>query len=410
MAPSGRKLLAPVLLALVGTGLLAWLGLATTSFTDYEQEAEPALNALRAGDVHEFLARLPAYGGSLILRSPFALVPGLFHGGQLAVFRSMAVPCLVAGAALGVLLWARARKAGLPGTAAYLALALCTVNPITLRTLEYGHPEELLGGVLCVGAALAALGRRPVAAGLLLGLAVANKPWAVLAVVPVLVVLDRGHLRALAAAGAAATVLVAPMVLGDASGVQAARSVATTTGHLFQPWQVWWFAGDYSHVVAARPDYRVPPGWMSSIGHPFVILLPLLFSLACVRRLRAGRPEDGLLLLAVVLLLRCLLDPWNITYYALPFILALTAWEVVGVRRAPLLASAATLATWLSFEQLPQLLSPDAQAATYLAWSVPLTVALAWRLLDPQGSGRAARRVAAALRRPTVLGPKRAAS
>ena len=254
MAPSGRKLLAPVLLALAGTALLAWLGLATTSFTDYEQEAEPALNALRDGDLHGFLARLPAYGGSLILRSPFALLPDLFDGGQLAVFRSMAVPCLAAGAALGVLLWARARKAGLPGTAAYLALALCTVNPITLRTLEYGHPEELLGGVLCVAAALAALGRRPVAAGLLLGLAVANKPWAVLAVVPVLVVLDRGHLRALAAAGAAATVLVAPMVLGDASGVQAARSVATTTGHLFQPWQVWWFAGDYSHVVAARPE------------------------------------------------------------------------------------------------------------------------------------------------------------
>ena len=409
MAPSARKLVVPVLLALAGTALLAWLGLATASFTDYELEAEPALAALRNGDLQGFLARLPAYGGSLILRSPFALAPDLWHGGDLALFRSMAAPCLAAGAALGVLLWARARKARLPRSAAYLALALCTVNPITLRALETGHPEELLGGALCVAAALAALARRPVPAGVLLGLAVANKPWAVLAVVPVMLMLGRGHVRALVAAGAVATVLIAPMVLGGAAGVQAAGRVAGDTGEIFQPWQVWWFAGEHGHVVrgltAEKPGYRVPPPWISGVGHPIVILLGLLLSLACMRRLRARPHEEALLLLAVVLVLRCLLDPWNITYYALPFLLALAAWEVVGSERAPLLALAATVMTWVSFEQLPQLLSPDAQAAAYLAWSVPLAVVLTWRVLDPRGSRRAARRAAVALRRllPTLL-------
>ena len=108
MAPSGRTLVAPALLALAGTALLASLGLLTPSFTDYEQEVEPALTALGAGDLQSFLSLLPAYGGSLILRSPFALLPDLWGGGQLAVFRSMAVPCLAAGAALGVFLSAAA--------------------------------------------------------------------------------------------------------------------------------------------------------------------------------------------------------------------------------------------------------------------------------------------------------------
>src|ERR687885_769394 len=64
------------------------------------------------------------------------------------------------------------------GTAA-MVLLLCAANPITWRAFEMGHPEELLGGVLCVGAVLAATGRRPGCAGLLLGLAIANKAWAV---------------------------------------------------------------------------------------------------------------------------------------------------------------------------------------------------------------------------------------
>jgi len=124
--------------------------------------------------------------------------------------------------------------------------------------------------------------------------------------------------------------------------------------------------------------------------------------------LRTRPSAEGLLLLALVFLLRCQLDPWNTSYYALPFLLALAAWEVVGARRAPLLSLAATVMTWVSFERLPLLVSPDAQAAFYLAWSVPLAIVLAWRVLGPHGSLRAARRAAAALRRllPTLLGPR----
>ena len=90
------------------------------------------------------------------MRAPFALAADGLGGGTLAVFRAVAVPCLLAGAALGVVLAAGllARGAG-RGTVA-IVVGLCAANPITLRALEIGHPEELLGAALCAGAVLAA--------------------------------------------------------------------------------------------------------------------------------------------------------------------------------------------------------------------------------------------------------------
>ena len=43
-----------------------------------------------------------------------------------------------------------------------------------MRALEIGHPEELVGGALCVGALLAAARDRATLAAVLLGLALAN--------------------------------------------------------------------------------------------------------------------------------------------------------------------------------------------------------------------------------------------
>ena len=55
---------------------------------------------------------------------------------------------------------------------------LCYVaNPLTLSALEIGHPEELLGAVLCI-AAVCAMNDRATWAAILLGLAIPNKEWA----------------------------------------------------------------------------------------------------------------------------------------------------------------------------------------------------------------------------------------
>ena len=85
------------------------------------------------------------------------------------------------------------------------------------------------------------------------------------------------------------------------------------------------------------------------------------------------RREDALLLLAMLMLLRCWLDPWDVVYYPLPFIVALGAWEATVARRAPVLAIVATAATWLDFQYLPNHVSLDVQAIAFL---LPATLAL----------------------------------
>src|ERR1700694_2076731 len=173
--------------AVAGSAVLGWLGLYGYAWNDYDNGARTAVTALVNGHVTEFLQLAPAYGGSLIERAPFALIPGLWGGGELAVYRMIAVPCLLAGAVLGVWLVARMRTEGRSTLARGVTLGLCVANPITLSALELGHPEELLGGTLCVAAVL--LAARPstghwraLLAGALLGVAIANKEWAVLAV------------------------------------------------------------------------------------------------------------------------------------------------------------------------------------------------------------------------------------
>ena len=364
--------------------ILGAMGLLTPAFSDYEIEAEPSLHSLRSGDWIAFLQHAPAYGGSLVLRAPFALLPGLWGGGDLALFRSMAAPCLLAAAVLAVVIWWRARELGRSRTTAWIALLLVAANPLTLRALEIGHPEELFGAVLCVATALTAGRGRPVVAGVLLGLAIANKPWAVLAVVPLLAIVETGRAKMLATAAATATIVMLPLVLAGGA-VQEAAAVARTTSGIFQPWQVWWFLGEHGQAVVGnfgeKPDFRVGPQWLAGMAHQAVVLVPVALSLALLPRLRSRPWHDGLLLLAFALLLRCLLDPWNVSYYSLPFLLALVTWEVHAESRPPVLSLGATLLCWVTLVSLPSVAHPDVQAAAYLAWSVPLAALMGWRLL-----------------------------
>src|SRR5580692_2027374 len=227
-------------LAAAGTATMAWLGLYGFAWSDYETEAKPAFDALTHGHVLEFLRLAPAYGGSLVERAPFALLPGLWGGGQLAVYRMLALPCLLAAAALGVWLVAQMREMKWPPAthstlARAVALGICVANPLTLRALELGHPEELLGGALCVAAVLLAAHERPLWAGLALGLAIANKEWTLLAAGPALP--SRRALCMLSAAAVAAIVLAPLTLVGSSGFVASTRGTAAPPSTIFQPWQ-----------------------------------------------------------------------------------------------------------------------------------------------------------------------------
>jgi hypothetical protein len=390
----------------IATATIAWLGLDGFAWSDYETEAKPAFDALTHGHVLEFLRLAPAYGGSLVERAPFALLPGLWGGGQLAVYRMVALPCLLAAAALGIWLLAqmRTRPDG-SKLARAVALGICVANPLTLRALELGHPEDLLGGVLCVAAVLLAARERPLWAGLALGLAIANKEWALLAVGPVLLALAphpgawrwRPAILCMCCAGAAATIVLAPLALVGSSGfVASTRGAAAPPSAIFQPWQVFWFFGHHGAVVrglfgAIKPGYRTAPAWVGTISHPLILAVAAPLTALLWRRER--RQSDALLLLALLLLLRCVLDTWDTVYYPLPFVLALLAWESLGDgRRPPVLALSSTVLAWVSFQWLPMHVSADAQAVFFLAWSLPLAAVLALWLYAPGLLSRRPRR------------------
>ena len=360
------------------------LGMLTPAFSDYEVEAEPSLQALRDGDIQGFLTLAPAYGGSLVLRAPFAVLPNLWGGGDLALFRSMALPCLLAAAVLAVFLWQRGRALGQSSAACWIALLIVTANPVTLRGLEIGHPEELLGGVLCVAAVLAAGARRPLVAGILLGLAVANKPWAIFAAVPLLAIVPDRRPRMLVAAGATSLGVMLPLLLGG-TAVASTTALAGEAGQMFQPWQIWWFLGEHGETVTGMygsyPDHRNIPDWLVGHARQLVVLVVVAVSLMLLPRVRRRGWHDGLLLLAFALLLRCVVDTWNVSYYSVPFLIALVTWELHAFRRPPVLSLASTLCAWLTLVWLPMYAHPDVQALAYLAWSVPLTVLLAARLI-----------------------------
>ncbi len=383
-------------LAVVGSAVVGWLGLYGYAWNDYDTEVRPSLEALTAGHLQEFLRLAPAYGGSLVERAPFALLPGLWGGGSLAVYRMVAVPCLLAGAALGVWLVDRMRREGHGTLARAVALGVCVANPITLRALEVGHPEEMLGGALCVAAVLLAADGRGIWAGLALGLAVANKEWALLAAGPVLLALPQGRrIGAAAVAAASACVVLAPLALMTSGGFSSGTSaVASSTSAIFQPWQIWWFFGAHAGPVrgisgAIKPGYRTGPAWSGVISHPLILGCGVALALALwlwARGQAGGRvPERrALLALALILLLRCILDSWDTIYYALPFVLALLGWEVTGpAGRPPVMALMCTVLVWVNFRWLPSHATPDVQAAVYLAWSLPLAAWMAMRLLAP---------------------------
>jgi hypothetical protein len=306
------------------------------------------------------------------------------------------------------------RTNGRTPLACALALVLITANPLTMLALEIGHPDELLGGVLCVASVLLAACERPAWAGLALGAAIANKQWAVLALGPVLLALPARRILFLSVVGAVALTLLAPFaLLGPGSVTANVKGVATPTGGVFQPWQIWWFLGHHGHVSASGanplpPSDRIAPGWIATLSHPLIVAIAVPLTAAAWWRgrdrpmssvvkttatLGGRRQADALLLLSLLLLLRCMLDPWDNIYYPIPFILALLMWETFSYRRPALLAFTSTVAVWGGHHWLGVISSPDTQAAFFAAWSVPLAVGMAFSLYGRQHDQGEHRRV-----------------
>jgi hypothetical protein len=341
--------------------------------------AGPQINALVHVDLHRFFVHESFLGPvSLVLRAPFAALSNLGHPNLLEQYRLGSFPCLaaigLAGAATVVL--TRERRGGWWHAAVLVGVVL--LGPPVQSALGAGHPEELLTAALMLLAiAAAALGHDRTAA-VLLGLAIASKPWAALAIGPVAVA-SHNRVRVAAAGLALGAALIAPMALANTPAFAAAMHGAADIHHV-RPLSVWWWLSAHRgvtpsgiHMTARRLPRLIVEGM-----RPAILLGAGLLSLAVARAKRSG-VETALLLAALIFMARCVLDPANHAYYEIPFIATLGAWEVVGARRPPALALVASL---LLAQRFRGMLAPDNDliASVYLAWSLPLAGYLAYRL------------------------------
>lgn len=356
---------------------------------DYFSDASAAIDALVRRDLEGFYASQPLMGSfSLLVRAPF--VAAVFHESLETVYFAGALPCLIATVVLGLALARLLAERGQPPAVQGLAAGLAVVNPITFRALHWGHPEELLAAALCVGAVLAALRERELLAGILLGLAVATKQWALLAVLPALLATPRRHLPMLLVSGSVAAALTVPSMVANMdrfSAVAESAAGQATGGASTTPWNVWWPVADLAALPSGGERWMAP-AWVATISHPLIVAVAVpLSALLWLRRDR--RRDDALLLLALLLLLRCLLDNWSNDYYHAPFLLSLLAWETVRRPGVPRLSLTVAILLGLSFwPEQTRIFADSVDSAgllfsVYMAWALPLAVGLAVLLYRP---------------------------
>ena len=382
-----------------------------------------AIQSLAAGDFGRFFATQPSIGPvSVLVRAPFAAIAGIshhltslapkYHGrppvvipqalydSQLRLYRFGVFPCLLAlvllAAAAAVAL-ARCRRNWYV-QALVAGIVLCI--PLWNGALLAGHPEEFLTTALTLGAVLTSVRGRPTAAGILMGLALASKQWALLALPAAAIAAPVGsRRRVLVLAVGVWAAFMAVMAIGDPDRFFAAAKAPGAFAHGYADTFSVWFqlAPHHDRTVfdglhSVRLPHRRLPGLIEDVLHPLTVLIAAALSLWLFRRSPRRIGAAAIFqLLAAIFLMRCLLDPVTNDYYHAPFLASLALYEGFSERRWPVLAVLATAAF------VPHVGSDVAAKsvanAVYLAWAIPLLAFLLWSLRrstapEAVGSGR----------------------
>lgn len=337
----------------------AALAVATTGSVDYGAGMKtgdsplPAITALLHGDLAGMAHQQPVIGlTSILWRAPFVALVSIFSGRVMLGYQFGVFACGLVAGWLGAVVASEAHARGQSWPVALGAVMLMVLSPLTIGARLGGHPEELLAGALCVGAVLAALDDRPVLAGALLGLALGTKEWTLVAVVPVSIACRTGRVRMLAVATAVGAPLALALPLADPAAFSSASKLI---GNLNEVSLLsWWFPFSVSHTVTVQ----VIGGPATATSHllPFgltrtkvFLLIPAVAVLVgwCFQSSRSDSdPADALGLLALLVLLRCTLDPSNVSYYHVPFVIALLAWETITRRGLPLVSLLTIAGIW----------------------------------------------------------------
>jgi hypothetical protein len=396
--------------AIFACAITTAIALSTGSTGDYVvhgsvggDNAGPAIDALMHGDLAGYVTHQPAIGlTSLVLRVPFAGIASWVGGGGLLTYRLGAAACLLSLGIFAAWLTAGRRiatRGWLPGLA---GAALLLLSPAVRDAVQSGHPEDVLAGVLAAGAAIAATRGHPRWAAIMLGLAVGAKPWAVIAVPPVLVAVPGQRMPTLNIAGGLALLLTAIAPVADPEAFMRSLRVEGAA-HVINAFSIWWPLSSPIHLpYGMSTEARVLP-----LGIPRAVSSMAGLAVACVLLVltrgyarRSGRGCDPLALLALLGVLRCAIDSTNLEYYYVAALVPLVAWEVLSVGRLPLISALATLAVGL----IPTA-SYNVAPAVLCAASITGTVALVWylthRAFHPEAPDRDRRQ----LEQPSMLQP-----
>lgn len=373
-------------LALVGL-ISAWLVFSISTTGDWRGDSWPAVHALASGHLSEYLSAKAMMGPfSTLVEAPFTAIAG---GDETHAYRFAAFPCLLAAGLLGLYLARIAGRRGASRLTQILLAGLCLVNPITIEALNYGHPEEILTAALAVGAVATASEGRAGWTALLLGLALASKQWAVIAVLPALMALPNRRVRVALVAGAIAAVLTLPGLIAAPGSFFEVSQNAASGGRIVSPWSVWYPAStvvvEKHHLGGETLTAHVHKGsaMVGAVSHPLIVLLAigLPLGLALRRRKFSLSGSDAMALLALLALLRCWLDPVDNLYYHEPLLLALIGWDALSPRGLPVRALSGTALALLFRHWSLQLGDVAAFNAAYLAVVLPASVVISLVLL-----------------------------
>jgi hypothetical protein len=218
------------------------------------------------------------------------------------------------------------------------------------------------------------------------GAAIGTKDWAVIAVVPALIALPSGRLRAAIAGGGAALALAVPAPLLDPAAF-ARASNALGAGHLTSALSAWWALGSpIASRSAGAPLATLPAHLTKSFSLP--LGLALAGALALVLTWRVGRPgarldargrvPDAFALLCLLAVVRCIADPGPVEYYYVAAVIPLAVWEATVVGRVPVVALLTVAAVWFTFGP-GAALAPTLLSTFTLGWTGALICYLGTR-------------------------------
>lgn len=372
--------LAAAAFVLLGAVWVAWLGFRVQVMGDYRNWFAPSMNALLEGHVSAFFARIPTdgAGGSVLLRAPFAWLGKELVGSEHAVFRFGALACVLATVSLALPVTRTMRAAGRSALARGALVGILLFTPAILDAIFYGHPEESLGAALCIGSVLLAAAGRSELAGLALGLALINKPWGVLAILPAVLAARERRIRLLVIAGLIAGGWTVATYIGSPTNFH--HSLLTSSSAVVaHPQDLWWPLARL-HLASGVTPWYGSPSLITDHARTLAVLLAIPLAAPIVRR-PTRTADDALALLAILFLLRCVLDPSNHVYYQVPFVVALAVWEA-RVRGLPVLALTSLGGFWCIFHTVAGGGSLTAQYVAYMALVLPLTVYLARVIID----------------------------